>query len=80
MTYTWDNGIVASEDTGTPLNTEQNVQIMKREIEEHSHQLEDHQLKFVRGLPDTMTDKQFRWLNIYYTEATTYYPEPHQGE
>jgi len=76
---------VTLDDKGNVANREHNVVAMFAAIEQRGFMLDDHQLLFVRSLHEQslkgryLSPKQFKWLVIYYCEATSSYdmmPDP----
>lgn len=75
--FVWSNGI-ACEDNGNYLNIKKTIQVMLSELEEeqYSCMLDANQLEFIESIKSFfnikgfLTDKQFKWLCIYYSAAT----------
>jgi len=82
--YTWENGIV-TDDRGNIVMCRKNIAIMFTEILdlEQRERLEDEQIQFIDSLHQqfmrngTLSKKQYHWLEYYWLDVTSDYPEPH---
>ena len=64
-------------DCFTLVRTPENIRAMLAEIVERSFMLEDYQVSFCKSLGEYLertgglTDRQFKWLTVYYNEAAS---------
>lgn len=76
--FAWSNGIEC-EDNGNYLNSVKTIQVMLSELGEEQYfcMLNDYQLEFIESIKsffnikEFLTDKQFKWLCIYYNIAAS---------